>query len=326
MFKFKKSKSVSLIIKDHVIRYAMMNHNDITDPLSSGEKYLPTGVIRDGKIIDRDRLVMILEECVDEWGLRRKDVHFIVPDAHVFFRELSIPTSIKKEEIKGYLFMELGNSIPLPFANPFFDYVTLDNVDNGKKILLFAAPEPIIQEYVSVLEEAKINPVSIEINALAMYRLLFTLDRVDPKEHLMFIEFDVDAVGVSIFHQHKPKYVHHLVNAGHVEQFEIEESQEMVQLHFTGDEMILYSDLQDTIGEIERILNFYKYSLHKGEAEVSHLVLTGDHPYIKHIYNQMNESLPIKLESATDLFNEAGFSIAPRYLTTMGLALKEVPK
>ncbi|GAE28595.1 type IV pilus biogenesis protein PilM [Halalkalibacter wakoensis JCM 9140] len=323
-FNLRNSKSISLVIKDHVIRSVTVNQNELTTPVSYGEKYLPPGIIRDGKILDRDQLLLFLEECVADWGLRKKKVHFVVPESHVFFRKLTLPKSVKKEEIKGYLFIELGNSIPLPFKNPTFDYVLLNEDAEEKEILLFASPEEIIHEYKALLEEAKVTPVSIEINALSMYRIVSRMDKVIPRIHTMFIEFDAHAISLSIFQDDKPQYIHHLVNASQSEQFEISRSRAEAELEFVGDEMVLMGDIQDAIGEIERIMNFYKYSLYKGEQEVTMVFLGGDHPYLHHIFNQLNENLQLELYSSKQLLKEAEIELAPQYLTTMGLAYKEV--
>ncbi|MBM7653035.1 hypothetical protein [Neobacillus cucumis] len=51
--------------------------------------------------------------------------------------------------------------------------------DNGKTkdLLLFAAPEQYVMEYVDLLSRLKVNPVAADISPLSLYRLYHKLDR-----------------------------------------------------------------------------------------------------------------------------------------------------
>lgn len=99
-----------------------------TDPLVVNhfvETYLPEGIFVDGQIKDADKLAMILDQCMSDWGIQRKQVRFITPDAFISVRKVKVPADLKDDEIKGYLYLELGNNIHLPFEEPVFDFVPL---------------------------------------------------------------------------------------------------------------------------------------------------------------------------------------------------------
>ncbi|HWJ79662.1 MAG TPA: pilus assembly protein PilM, partial [Niallia sp.] len=75
---FGKKKVVNLTIKDHVIRYVeLKNSQDITVQ-NWGERYLPPGLIQEGNIQDVENFIWILEECIDEWKISKKQVCFLV--------------------------------------------------------------------------------------------------------------------------------------------------------------------------------------------------------------------------------------------------------
>ncbi|MGC8141150.1 hypothetical protein ACP3W2_27375, partial [Salmonella enterica] len=72
------------------------------------------------------QLTEVLEQCVDEWKIKRRRVRFLVPDPLVVIRKISLPKDVDVEDIRSYLFMEIGATIPLPFEDAVFDYAVLE--------------------------------------------------------------------------------------------------------------------------------------------------------------------------------------------------------
>src|SRR5690606_19109049 len=112
----------NIIIKDHVIRYVGIKDSNPLVVQRFRERYLPKGIVIEGKIQDRETLTLILEECVADWGIKNKEVRFIIPDSFVVIRKTAIPADVEEDEISGFLYLELGASIHLPFEDPVIDY------------------------------------------------------------------------------------------------------------------------------------------------------------------------------------------------------------
>ncbi|BDG36963.1 hypothetical protein PcaKH15_28690 [Parageobacillus caldoxylosilyticus] len=173
----RKHKTANLVIKDHVIRYVETKPGDPLSVQKWGERPLPKGIIQDGKMIDSETLEMILEECVDEWKLKGRRVRFIVPDSFVMIRRIPLPANLEDDEICGYLFMELGETIPMPFSNPVFGYVVVERKKEETVILLFAAPEEAVSHYTGLFEKVKLRPIAVNVSSLCAYRLFISLAR-----------------------------------------------------------------------------------------------------------------------------------------------------
>lgn len=60
-------------------------------------------------------------------------MRFLVPDSRLVIRKVAIPKDIKDDEIKGYLYLEMGTSIHLPFEEPIFDVVLLEETEEKRK-------------------------------------------------------------------------------------------------------------------------------------------------------------------------------------------------
>src|SRR4051794_24272580 len=116
-----KNRIVNLVLNDHSIRYLELKQTNSLTAHKWSERFLPPGIISNGKITDIDSLTNILEECIDEWKIQRRQVRFIVPDPVVIIRKVTVPADIRDDEMKGYLYLEIGSSIHLPFEEPVFD-------------------------------------------------------------------------------------------------------------------------------------------------------------------------------------------------------------
>ncbi|MGP3559636.1 type IV pilus biogenesis protein PilM [Geobacillus sp. BK01] len=298
----RKGKEANIVMKDHVIRYVEAKPGDPPEAKRWGERELPPGVIRDGKIVDADALAMILDECVDEWKLDGRRVRFVVPDPFVMIRSLSLPPHLADEDIRGYLFMELGESIPLPFADPVFDYVVMERTSEAVSILLFAAPEETVSEYAELLEGMDLRPVAADVSPLCAYRPFYAAGQAGPDDHILLVQFDESAVNVSVFHRHLPLFMRHL------------------PLEAPAGQTAAFIDpFVDVYKEIERMMSFYSFSLQQGKQQITRLFLTGDHPQLHGVFAALAERLDVLPEQLAQPLDP----LPDRYHLAWGLALKE---
>ncbi|WP_110111496.1 pilus assembly protein PilM [Bacillus sp. CGMCC 1.16541] len=323
-----KNKVGNLIIKDHVIRYVELKQ---TEPLMIGksqERYLPSGLIENGQIIDRQGLLFILEECVEEWGMKRSKVRIVLPDHHVILRPQTLPEKIAEDEIRSYLFMEIGSSIHLPFDDAIFDYVISSEDEDEVNIVLFAAPEKLVLSYVELLQEATLTAVVADLSSLSTYRLCFYRDLVRPSDHYLLLQVDLLSVNVSIFTKHQPVFMRHLSWPHAHADWELSAQKDgEMGVKFKGEKEELFTAISEITNEVERIVNFYQYSMNQGKESVTRVLVTGDHPYLHDMMQSMNDrlSLPFELiDVSSSRQHEGLFDLSTRYHAAVGLALKEV--
>ncbi|MBP1930225.1 type IV pilus biogenesis protein PilM [Ammoniphilus resinae] len=319
-------KRISLIIKDHVIRCMDIKNRDQQAVRLCGERYLPDGVIREGKIVDIETFEIILEQCVQEWGIQKCEVLFLVPDPVVVVRKLSIPEDVPNSEVKGYFYMEIGASIHLPFDNPVFDYEILGIENNKKEVLFYAAPENIVLEYVHLLEKVKLKPIAADISSLAIYRLYDQLGLSRAEDHLLCIQFDVHTVNIGIFKECKLVFMRHIkMNIDWAAWKRKRDERGVETLSWSGDPDYLREEIRNMVGEIERVMNFYHYSFNQGNEQVTRLLITGDFPNLKKIEESLKASLDIPIDSLdVGLVTAKGDPVLPQYYLSLGLGLKEV--
>ena len=323
-----KNRIINLVINDHSIRFLELKQEDPPTPQRWLERYLPPGIITDGKIVDFDSLSSILEECIDEWKIKRRSIRFIVPDPLVIIRKVTIPADVRDDEIKGYLYLELGSSIHLPFEEPVFDYYTLPDNGKTKDLLLFAAPEQSVLEYVDLLNRIKLNSVAADISPLSLYRLYHKLDRAIADEILFTVQFDLTSVNLCIFDETIPVVMRQFSLSFDINQWEISRGPlGLMVCKFNGDPEELVIQFEDIFKEVNKLLDFYRYSHNNNEKQdVSKFLLNGDHPMLMAIYDEMKEryDIPVDFITIDSEQKSKQLSIPTNFLLPLGLALKEV--
>lgn len=317
-----KSHRVSMMIRNHTIRYVETIKPNVI--INYGERRLPYGVIDEGNIIERETLLTILEECVENWRIKGAKLQFCVPDPYMLIRNTTVPIQIPDDEVKGHLYLELGETLHLPFEDPVFDTNIIGEKDGEKQIILVASPEHIISNYVELLEEVKLKPEVADITPLAMYRLLYSQQSTSQAEHYLIIHANLDSVDMTVFHQDIPIFTRHLALSMEERQWDVKMGRSgMDEWTYIGDENDLIGKIQDIILEIERIINFYHFSLHKGNERVTQIRMGGDHPYLDILMEQAKKSIDIPILKIVDIpfQTKSNEDIPDRFYDCVGLSL-----
>lgn len=301
----------NIIIKDYAIRYVEIKQGNPVILSKCEEKLIPPGLIVDGKIKNADTLSLILDECVSDWGIKGRRVRFNVPDSHVVIRKVQIPLDVKEDEIRGYLYVEMGSTIHLPFDEAVFDYVILSKSEKVQNVLLFASSEELVQDYTDILIDAHLKPTVADISSLCCYRL-YDRNTGGHKDLKLLIQFDLFSENLAIFKDDKPEFMRQLLKE---EWNEAESSKEK-----------WHARIEEVIKEIEHVLNFYRFSINKENEEVRHFIITGDHPLLEDFFYILNsrlqgtvQLLPNEIACLPD-HSPIPFS----FHLAAGLALKEV--
>ncbi len=321
-----KENRVSMIIRDHVIRYVLTTNSPKgLVYLSYGERYLPKGIIIDGKIIERETMLMILEECVSNWKIKGRPLLFTVADDSVVVRIVDVEDEIPDEEIKGHLYLELGKTLHLPFDEPIFDISIVSRNKGKKEVILIGAPEATIYEYQELFQEVKLKPMVADMSSLAVYRLLYHLDFANPSDHILSLQLTVDSMNVTVFHKHAPVFTRHIKLNIENGSWELKKNiDKHTDLYWQGDRENLDGQLLDAIAELERVMNFYRFSLTKGKEQISKLSVTGDHPELLTLIKMCKDTFQLGLYEIhnVEIITKDGRAIPSRFNEIIGLSLK----
>lgn len=311
--RFASRKTAYMEFRDYVIRYVAPKR--LSAPVMAGEVYLPPGIVRNGVIQDKRAFETILRSSAEHWGIRHHKVKFLVPDTYVAVRRQLIPNDITDEEMRGYIYLELGRSIHLPFDNPTFDFTLTGEKEGKRELIIFAAPEEAVQSFANALERAKLHPAGADIAALALYQLHEDMGQAVKKQELLLLKLDVFHATVTIFHEGYPVFMQH----------ETLLAENMAEVTAEGivilDEGAVMRAMDEVLEELDRILHFYQYSFTAGNGTITSLLVTGDHPMLPHIAASIQGRFTLQVQQmqypVQDLGGEA---LAVKYYPALGLA------
>jgi type IV pilus assembly protein PilM len=320
-----KNRIINLVLNDHSVRFVELKQANPPAAQKWCERFLPPGIITDGKITDIDSLTNILEECIEEWKIHRRQVRFIIPDPLVIIRKVSVPADILDDEMKGYLYLELGSSIHLPFEEPTFDFFPLSNNGKTKDLLLFAAPEHHVMQYANLLNSLRLTPIAADISPLSLYRLYHLHGHARENEVLFTVQFDLTSVNLCIFEGSVPLVMRQFPLPFNIDQWEVKQDN-FAEFKYKGETEELVIQFEDILNEIIKLSDFYRYTLTNEKNEVTKFLLYGDHPMLTAIYDEMIDRFeaPVEMLSLeSEAFSKNG-SVPSTLLLSLGLALKEV--
>lgn len=307
---FKRGR-VNIVITNRHLRYTDHSNRSLDSLTDHGEVELPENTIIDGKIENRKTLQDIMSDLVKEKKWRRNKLFFAVPDDTVVIRELQVPVSLTEDEALSYVRMQLGKSFYLPFSNPAIDIDMLEAEKEKRNLLIYAYPKEQVMAFQEMFEEAGLKPVVADLTALSVYRYYYKKHQAE-KSHVLLLHWNKDALVITAFNQHKAVFSRYLKYSTR-----LGEKNNFSELNEVKAEEII----DDLIIEINRILDFYHYSITEGESAITRLLLSGDFPYIELVEEKIKVAIDIPIYDYEA--DEAGLELPIKYVDVLGLALKK---
>jgi type IV pilus assembly protein PilM len=273
------NKHVHLVIYDRYLRYIVSKKNRLEDIVDSGELLLKEGLIKDGRIMDKEGFHYHLERIVKQKKWKRANISFIVSDGFVAIRHHQIPAGLKKEETKAVLQREAKDQLRLPFQDPIIDFGLIKKLETTNEILVFAYPRDVLNPYLAVMESVHLNPVIADVSSLALSRVYqqFVTNRTDEQDTLI-LQWGKDGLVLAAFEHGLIVFSRHVPSPTDERMW----SWSFVRnkLEWNGSEEDLQELMDTHLLTIERFLDFYRYSVQNGEKAIEKIVIAGDFPFL----------------------------------------------
>jgi type IV pilus assembly protein PilM len=161
-----------------------------------GVMEVPSGAFRDGEVSDPEALVQTLKELFSRNKLSR-NVRLGLASQRVAVRMLQLPAIEDQKELETAIQFQAQEQVPMPLDQAVLDWqvVGRSSGENGEQrldVVVVAARRESVRAAVSVMTQAGLRPVGIDLSAFGMIRALSTSGHsaVDPGTY-------VDAPGPS---------------------------------------------------------------------------------------------------------------------------------
>ncbi|WP_058301315.1 type IV pilus biogenesis protein PilM [Gorillibacterium timonense] len=195
------------------------------------------------------------------------------------------------------------------------------------EVLIVAAPMEMLEEYVHLLNRMKLAPLSFEIKAFSLMRLQ---ERCMPLEEDSWIILDVNAsnTDLTIVDHGLFRLTRNMEIRFASADSPADDSQEYSFYNgIMSPSQPFENACQDLVSELERLLNFYRYSLDNRHIEFPAIVLTGSLDRMKeledYLASRMNQRIyRYEATSSAGLFGgESSIDLAA-FAVPVGLALR----
>ncbi|HQU08272.1 MAG: hypothetical protein B7X04_03735 [Parcubacteria group bacterium 21-54-25] len=151
-------KSVRLVERMHGLEVADFD-----------EMPLPEGAIENGEILKIEPVIETLKDLAKKRGIRA--AHVSLPESKSYLFESKVSGHTETEWRAG-IERHIDELVPLPPANVMFDIAALRKVGNETRVVGVGYAARLIEQVLSVLDDAHIEPYSLESETFAATRAL----------------------------------------------------------------------------------------------------------------------------------------------------------
>jgi type IV pilus assembly protein PilM len=176
--KYLAMPAVGINISDYAIKHVQLGRErGKTVLVSYGKIDLPLGTVERGEIKDMGTLVKLLTRTREEFGYQY--VHLALPEEHAYLFQMEIPRG-SAEEVQQMLEFHLKENVPIGADEAVFDYNVITEKPNAFEVNVSVYPIAIASDYVNVLRESGLTPISTEIEGQATARALLESEHTAP--------------------------------------------------------------------------------------------------------------------------------------------------
>jgi type IV pilus assembly protein PilM len=147
-----------------------------------------------------------------------------------------------------------------------------------------------------------------------------------PNKTYLIAEWSINELSISIFSNGQVEFLRYQSIETDMARWQGKKEDEFsYQFLFNGETEDYQMVVMDQVLEIDRMMNFFKFSLHKGEKTVEEIIMLGDNPLLKSIGTLLASNLetPLMVVDGTNI-QKFFPQFKNEFSTLLGLALKEV--
>jgi len=291
---------------------------------------------------DLASLAEITKRLYQDSGVKTRNVVTALPQDQVFTKLITIPP-LSDKEIESAIEWEAERYVPLPLSEVILSYEILRKVkeDNQEKmeILLAASPRALIEKMINVLKMAGLNPVSIEMEIMAVIRSLTPVGGGS----FLIADFGAKATDLAVVEGDVLSLIHSIPSGGEslTRAISLElgldpEQAEAYKESYGADPEKLEGKigaaikpvLNNIIEEIKKTIQFYQQ---KGK-NIQRVILTGGGAVLPQLNTLLAKSVNLEVQIG-DPFGELiegpllakiPFNQRSVYSIAVGLAMKEI--
>jgi type IV pilus assembly protein PilM len=254
---------------------------------------LPPQTIIDGHVMNAGVVTETLARMFHEQKIQQKDVAIGVYGQSVIVRKITVPM-MTPAELDEQITWEAEQHIPFDIKLMSIDYEVLRKRPEAGQmdLLLVAAKKDEINDFASILREAKLRPVVVDINAFTIQNIFESQYGLPPEGSIALLNIGAAVSTLNIVSRGISAFTREITNAGNAITEEIRKacncSYEQAEAYKCGGgptqivpqevHQIITQACSGLAGEIQRSLDFYLAT--SGEQEIGRIYMSGGTAYL----------------------------------------------
>jgi type IV pilus assembly protein PilM len=164
-----------------------------------GHVDLPRDTIIDGHVMNPSAVSEALEQVFAQAKISQKEVAIGVYGQSVIVRKIAMPL-MTKEELQESIGWEAEQHIPFDIKQMSFDYEVLARFPEEQRmdVLLVAAKRDEVNDVATVVRDARLKPLVVDINAFAIQNALERTLGTLPSDRTVALTREIQTAGASI--------------------------------------------------------------------------------------------------------------------------------
>lgn len=141
-----------------------------------GRVLLPPGAVDHGEVQDPRAVTQAIETLWKRLRLQTKAVHIGMANRRVVVRVVEMP-QMSRDDLDAAIRLQAQDHIPIPLSEAVMDYEVLEDVTGAEgqvvhRVLVVAAERASVDPLIEAVQNAKLDPRTLELNAYALVRSL----------------------------------------------------------------------------------------------------------------------------------------------------------
>ncbi len=345
----KKKNVIGLDIGSSSIKLVELSEGKTGYRLQSlGISPIPPEAIVDGALMDSVTVIEAIKELIRSAKTKTKDVVTSVSGHSVIVKKVTLPF-MSKAELEESIKWEAERYIPFDINDVNLDFQILGAESENPEVmdvLLVAAKKDIINDYVSVIIEAGLNPVIIDVDAFALENMFAINYETGMDETIAMANVGASITNINILKNNISAFTRDIFKGGnyiteeiqrqlHIDYEEAEKIKIGSKLETTSPPMIqdvLQSASETLALEIANSLEFFQSTT--TYEKISKIYLSGGGSKIKDFDTILQQQTGIPVEIVNPFkkieYREKSFDIeylreiGPMMAVGVGLATRKV--
>ncbi len=315
-----------------------------------GSEPLSPEAIVDGAIMDSQLVIETIQRLMQRCRIKNTQVSTALSGHSVIVKRISLPV-MSEAELAESIRWEAEQYIPFDIQDVNLDYEILEGSslsgEGNMDVLLAAAKKEKINDYTSVIGQAGLTPLTVDIATFALQNAFEANYDFEPHHIIALVDIGAAVTSISVLHRGTSVYWRDInIGGNHYNdaiQKELNLSSEQAERLKRGEEIegipservsaIIAGVNEDVEGEIQKTIDFFK-QISATDQPLDRLYLSGGAAQVAHL----KDSLAQRLNTQAELLNPfrkippAGREPAPELVNEMtltasvavGLALRKV--